>query len=414
MNIGSKIPTDNLVFGYDTGHPQVSASHESYKYNLGKPFTNVVNSNNLTVHSSGSLSKTGIIDGLPSAPFAVYNSSKILGGLSNWMSIFQYNTSIAVPNGQSLLMTVMIYVPDSYPANKFNINCTVEGSNTGLTQSPNTDINTGEWVRLRGYYHNDSGTSQNVSSLRIEPYTPSYWTGNDISVYGANFNVEIGTFTNTYKGAPALDSDSTRSTSGSLIDLTRGNDIDLADVSFDSNAQMTFDGTDDFIELNATLSDLVGSTPSAISFEFVAKADDLTNPIGISGDYTGPAGTGFGIKRSSSNNKLEFRVYATGGIPRSTTDIPTDSYFYGACVWDGTGTGEHRIYFNGVLETTDTSAGTTWNHASGDLRVGDIYNSMGVPGEWQGEIPLFRLYNKALTNKEVAQNFNAIRERFNI
>ena len=42
MFTGPKIITDGLVFGYDTGYPQVSSSVSSYKFNKGQPTTNLI------------------------------------------------------------------------------------------------------------------------------------------------------------------------------------------------------------------------------------------------------------------------------------------------------------------------------------------------------------------------------------
>ena len=42
MFTGPKIITDGLVFGFDTGYPQVSSSVSSYKFNKGQPTTNLI------------------------------------------------------------------------------------------------------------------------------------------------------------------------------------------------------------------------------------------------------------------------------------------------------------------------------------------------------------------------------------
>jgi len=392
---GPNLIKDNLVFGYDTGYG-VADNETSTRFYPGETTENLIYDMGGTVTSAypevvyrSTATETNVID--TSAPGGKYSRFTGIDGSSNNQLYSRFSSYSIDVRGDSVNYSV-------YLKGSGTCHLTIYDNNSGYGISPTITL-TSNWVR-----YNYTRT--------VSASATTYWVAvrgilSTTDVYIAGQQATRGTHATPYV-------ENNRSSTESLIDLKRTTSIDVSNVSFDSNAQMTFDGTDDFIELNINLSDLVGSTPSAISFEFVAKADDLTNPIGISGDYTGPAGTGFGIKRSSSNNKLEFRVYATGGIPRSTTDIPTDSYFYGACVWDGTGSGEHRIYFNGVLETTDTSAGTTWNHGNGDLRIGDIHGGMGTPGEWQGEIPLFRVYNKALTDKEVKQNYNAYKNRFNI
>lgn len=70
-----------------------------------------------------------------------------------------------------------------------------------------------------------------------------------------------------------------------------------------------------------------------------------------------------------------------------------------------------RSYFNGVANTLrDLPAGSfTYNGTSSNYQIG----SPG--GSWfPGNIPLMKLYNRALSANEVLQNFNAVRKRFNI
>ena len=415
---------DGLVFGYDTGYP-VSTNSTKTVHNQGEPLSNLwdsmLNTQSLRTHTkhywngkNWVINSTYSDPGVP-GPKGTYLGivfKHVSGALNSTWSGNSYGymlRDIACTNGATMTQSCWIFV--SSDCNVTSIPSVIEGESGGESTVSGFPSS---------YDLNNKGTWQITAKKAISDGNTRF-----IPLYPRRNGVTDGSFSGFFMwGLPQVTygdhvvqpllPGTTRTSTESLIDITRNNDINLSNVSFDSNAQMTFDGTDDYIQLDVNLSDIVGSTPSAITFEFVAKADNLTNLIGISGDYTDPSGTGFGIKRSSSNNKLEFRVYATGGIPRSTTDIPTNSYFYGACVWDGTGSGEHRIYFNGILETTDTSAGTTWNHGNGDLRIGDIYNSMGTPGEWQGEIPVFRIYNRVLTAEEIQQNFNAYSKRFNI
>ena len=401
---GPKVVTEGLVFGYDTGYPVVSGSSDTYRFNLGEPTTNVLND---TIQVAGTGTSLG------SDSFGEFIQ---LGDNTSGYSRFQL-PNISLSSNETYTWSFELYATEtfdrgsnnySFDQNEYSDQYTGnDASRASFSQSQPNSIPAGQWTPFRLTVT----MKDNLTNARAGDYFRFYYPAfQNKKVYYRNMQFERDKDHKT----PYAGQGGSRSSTGALIDLTGNRTVDLSDVSFNSDAQMTFNGTDNFIELDTTLSGLIGSSPSAVSFEFVAKADNLTNPIGISGDYTSPPSTGFGIKRSSSNNKLEFRVYATGGIPSSTTDIPTDSYFHGVCVWDGTGTGEHRIYFNGVLETTDTSAGTTWNHSNGNLRIGDIYGGMGVPGEWQGGIPLFKVYSKALTDEEVANNFNAIKNRFNL
>lgn len=276
----------------------------------------------------------------------------------------------------------------------------------GSTKITNIATLTSDWVR---YTFENQTTSFNLNQPYFHPFT----TGATYDI--RNIQIEAKPYATPFVSGSR---GTTVQTGGGWLDISRsGNNGELVNnpiYSSGSGGSLVFDGVDEYIDTNVNLSQIVGANPTAITFEFVAKAYDLTNPIGICGDYVGPAGTGFGIKRSSGSNRLEFRVYATGGIPSSTSDIPINKWFHGVCVWDGTTTGQHRIYFNGNLETTDNTPGTTWNHGGGTLRIGDIYGGMGVPGEWNGEIAVFKIYNRALTSTEIQTNYNALKRRFEL
>ena len=52
---GPNMIEDGLVFGYDTGFPAVSGNLDSYRFNLGEPTTNKLNSNILGTGNGASL-----------------------------------------------------------------------------------------------------------------------------------------------------------------------------------------------------------------------------------------------------------------------------------------------------------------------------------------------------------------------
>jgi len=74
-----------------------------------------------------------------------------------------------------------------------------------------------------------------------------------------------------------------------------------------------------------------------------------------------------------------------------------------------------KVYTNGVLESsvTNTQGGVT-------AVSGMNWYLATVPGGWQSvtysdvDIPSFKIYDRILSDAEVAQNFNAYKNRFNI
>jgi hypothetical protein len=61
-------------------------------------------------------------------------------------------------------------------------------------------------------------------------------------------------------GTKTVFTDGTRSSTQSLIDLTKTSTINVSNVSFDSTGQPTFDGTDDYIELTVVSASINGNS----------------------------------------------------------------------------------------------------------------------------------------------------------
>lgn len=73
-----------------------------------------------------------------------------------------------------------------------------------------------------------------------------------------------------------------------------------------------------------------------------------------------------------------------------------------------------QMFINGVkISGTVVGGPAQYAAATGDLRIGTIYGS-GSAGSQNGEIAVFKLYGKVLSDYEVKQNFNALRGRFGI
>ena len=83
-----------------------------------------------------------------------------------------------------------------------------------------------------------------------------------------------------------------------------------------------------------------------------------------------------------------------------------------SCTWNGDGTGLD-IYKNGVLGTglggagNGTALGTDNNLVLGG---GPDYSS----GDWNGWVTSLRIYNRALTQAEILQNYNSQKARFGL
>lgn len=405
---GKVAGADALLFAYDTGD-----TVNSYK---GKPATNIATA----IQSRGGGVSADPSD-LPAVPksvaSAVYCSSKINGSTTSWESLFQYNTSFSVPDGQRFTVSAWVYVPEGKVNNRFNFNCSVDGTNTGLTVGSH-DVPTGKWVKIHGHYLNSTGATVSITSTRLETYTAAEWTGTSISCWAINFMVEQSAdIPSGYTGSPATALGATRSVSGSLLDLTGKTTANIGSVSFNSNSQITYEsGSSDRVSIADP--GYPSSATDAFTLEVIFKIP--TGADWNNGYYTGIIGRGgyagsLGINRSTTGNEVAFWARVNGGTtydPR-VSNLSRDVYHHIIGTYDGAGLA--KIYHNGEYVAQESGV-TTGTFDAGVYNIGGGNSFSGAFGGYgeADDIPIFKLYNRDLTAGEVLNNYNNYKKRFNI
>jgi len=197
-----------------------------------------------------------------------------------------------------------------------------------------------------------------------------------------------------------------RSASGSLADLTGNSTIDLSNVSFDSNAQMEFDGSDDYITLPHANSPITNLT-----YELVARIDSIpaSNTFRSiwqkSANWNGD--TGISMQMIYGNLTFSYGNTWGGTVQYPLSNLTASNWYHIVGTADSTAGNDVRFYVNGTLVDTGTSYQTPTT--TSDLTIG-----LGNGGSFDGPISIFKMYSRALTASEVKSNYNTIKGRFNI
>ena len=194
----------------------------------------------------------------------------------------------------------------------------------------------------------------------------------------------------------------TRSNTQGLVDRTGNKTITLSNLSYDSNAQMSFDGTDDQFLISDP------DVGTSFSIEVIIKVNDYSNgPIFISPNSVGIDHFFRVLNNGNVSAKFVEIADSSADSYTSSTTLNTGEYYH---VVISKTPSNGTIYVNGVAEDshTPTLAAAAW---SGDWRIGARWNTTY---HLNGELPLLRVYNQALTSTEVTKNFNAIRSRFGL
>jgi len=398
--------TDALVFAYDTGDTRNSYRGEPTENLFPYPqFTNHTNN----VVGAASITKKDFGDGKIGIEI-------IQGSTSDIISFSMHSLSSAV-SGATYTWSSYVHASKTSAAVKAQVTIRVDGVKYWLTNSNTWTTSVTEcshlfaptvadqWHRVDNQFTMPTGT--------LTDFQLGGWYRNN-----SNYTLKLANVQLEVKSHPTQFLTGTRSATQGLLDLTGNSTIDLSNVSFDSNAQLNFDGTDDDIDAG------IGTATSLQrTIEMVFK----TNTIGYLyplACYTRGGGQSIvGGKRmwlGFQSNKFQMHGWGTSD-PSSTTTIQTGQYYHAVYAYDQD-TKKHYIWINGVLEnnsTNDQGGFTSWNN-SGDHKwfIGgdpDCASWNASAGRsLNGEIPVFKVYNRILSNEEVRNNYRHYKKRFNI
>lgn len=384
---GKVAGTDALVFAYDTGD-----AVNSYK---GEPTTNAfigsswggdganqtfANKNAVTITDP-----TYQYKNLPTAlwtPGTSYNC--YLNGTnnlnySNTSTVWTFSCYIRRSDGGTLRasdnnLAVYLYYPNS------------DGTGTGTVQ------NMGDgWYRV---WRTRTGSANHITLAGFTGFAAGY------KYYLSGWQLE-----KVSHPTPALPINTTRSVTQGLIDLKGTSTIDLSNVSFDSNAQITFDGTDDYVEIPNTNLPTPGLNHT---LECVFQRNSGRTIINYGPSFNG-ATKYYNLEVPSS--VLVANITTSTGSTQlvSSITISSNIWYHGILTYNGSTV---SLYINGVLAASASTSGSILNTSTPSLNIG---RKNSGNGEYiNGKVAVTKIYNRALTADEVRNNFYNYKTRFNI
>ena len=310
--------------------------------------------------------------------------------------------------------TRVLFINNSFTAGStYTFSCYAYSTDASLTSLAHVSHNGGysSTQNTTTYGTSDLGTVKRIHGTWIQQVNggPIFGMQTNNTALGTTFYI-TGLQVEEKTRATQLTGGSRSATQG-LLDLTGNSTIDISNASFDSNAQMTFDGTDDQLTVNNIGID---NYSEAFSYECVFKAggtwanDRISNIVGIIGSYGGHYGLG-----KSGTNTINFVVRDANYNAVSGTVSDTSAYHHLVGVWDQSNS-QIRLYIDGELKSS-ASVTKTGTPDSNDLRIGGRAAFGGSHGSYyHGNIPIVKYYKTALTSAEVLQNFNATKDRFGL
>lgn len=173
---------------------------------------------------------------------------------------------------------------------------------------------------------------------------------------------------------------------------------------------IVFDGTNDRVDITQNLANFTGG----ITLEAWVYATNTTDFARILELGNGNRTNNIGFFRINANNFLGVFMQYPDGV-NSTLDIGVNNV-YQLNTWHNlafTANGTNwRLFKNGSQVATQTQSYLPTNTTRA---INTIGSTSGAYREFfGGNIPIVRVYNRALSATELLQNFNALRVRFGI
>lgn len=408
---GPDIERNGLVFGYDTSYG-IDTNNISSRFYQGEPATNLFTvlgtpsntDQNVTfaVQGTGVFKRVAVGTKIGNytvrAEDVVY--SYALGGTGCHYHGNDYGT---ISSGTKVSLNLEYFLSsDVSIVTNYLGNFEQLSGVAGSWGSVNPETN--KWHRV-SLTRTATGTG-NLRMLMYPGACSSSTLSNQGTIYFKNPTV-------TLTAQPTTFVNGTRSSTQSLIDLTKSTTIDVSNVSFNSTGQPTFDGTDDYIDLG---SDITFKATGGWTVESVVKYNSVA---GGYNNLTSPANfIGAGSISYNSwywsvlNSKLALWNISPGVWKYGSTTLQADTWYHAVLVSYDSGT-SYQMYLNGVAEGGDHTT-YSWNSSYAGLKVRYIGAGQTTRRYVNGDIPVVKIYDRALSADEVQQNFKAYKNRFNI
>ena len=401
---GPDIVENGLVFCYDMNNTQ-----KSWK---GKPTINLQLPNIIDWSTNAIITPLSELSPIGTSVYSVTDN--------NSGSYLESTRNITVPN-DSNTYTISIYIKKTYGATstRLGFNSGFSGGTTvAYNQRFNSDtgvgnygstVDLGNWWRWQFQITNNN-TGNTTLYCSFYPATGFYDSGDNFSATGTATVSAIQIEQNPF-ATPFVHG--TRSNTQAILDLTSNNIITANSPTYN------VDGTFSFSAINQRITTPISSTNfinSNFTWEVWVKGTEITGGVQNMPHIGYGSGGWSRLGFQCESGYWKFRQYNSSGPPITSEVIcgPSSTSDWKQIVVVGNYTNlTIQGYYNGIF-----NASQAYVNSSGNGSVLGIGMSAGTYEPWNqgfnGYISTMKIYNRALSAAEVAQNFNATRKLYGI
>lgn len=415
MGIGynPSIITNGLVFAYDIVNTQ-----KSWK---GAPATNLITETNLNNWSKSATTATSNFR----TPFNLPAYAITDNNTSSYLSITR---NITVPNDSSSY-TVSLFIKKTSGGTSARLGFNIGFNTGGTTVSVNARFNSDTGVATTGtaidqgdwwYWYftiSNNGTGNTNLNCAFYPATGLYNSGDNVIGVGTAI---IGELMIVSGSVAARFVDGTRSNTQALLDLTGKNTITANSLTYNSNGTAFFDNANNNLQIthssilnfngNFTVSVWIkiNSFNTSSIYNIVSKKPSFNNTQkgwSCQYDYRTPGVLQF---RNNDGSVLNDN---TPTSPANNAALLNQTTSWTNSVWVIQG---NTVYFYINGQTAQSGSVNYANtDTTADIYIGKTVGSVGDPSAFMN-LDNLNIYNRALSATEIAQNFAALRGRYEI
>lgn len=390
------IVTNGLVFAYDVN------SQKSYK---GPPLRNHIQTlSPIASTATGKVVTTGSeIVNIPTVAEMTtqFVNFQNTGASDCCVSFMNYGNAGNIFTGSTLYTYLILHRSDSGYTHP-NYMYRYEYNSSGTYQTESGVYNTSQRTYLgNGWYYAWGTFTTQAATTQLQCYSFNY----NYSSFNDKISVaKICILPGNYSGLHPRywpDTNTTRSSTQTILDLTNNNTWTVNNLSYASDGTFSFNGSSSWIE--SSTSSVFDS--QSITMESWNKPNSTVYQNGFLFEK-GQVNTQYS---NFYNSDGTFYFRTMGLSPQDLTFsapsyISPGNWYHIVCT---VGSGTKTIYINGV-QITQTSYTGTIPTGQTNQYVGK-YGSGGNQYPFNGSIAVSRVYNRALSPSEVAQNFAAQR-----
>lgn len=440
MKVGGGVNNEGLVFGYDAS---------GFKFS-GEPTTNYIwhqNAVKQDTYTTYSATSSGSWNANHRKAIQVVNSagSGITGyvntGVGDWTNTFhciwEHDDELDKP------VAVMYCYDSNWKAKSFGAGMSA-WSTYGMSAGDKYTISWLQWTNnltkaaWTGFYSKDTNGSWNFhdglqgpTNTKTHTWERVYATytvsGNrnlsdssgNVYMYGHSVgsnsrptilkiaDVQLELKDHPTKFSPTL----TRSNTEGLLDFGPNNvTINTSNINWSSNQYPSFNGSTTYMDIPAGSWNIL----TTFTLEAVFKSNGAPGSgyhvlFQKEGGYSG--GSVYGLRCNPAGGTFYAMLFydaqaANGFTLGSSTVMQDGTWYHVVSTFDSSY--NWKIYINGVLENQTTLTNVPYQNSS------IISTGLGDGRRMNGELPVMRIYNTPLSDKEVEQNYLSFKNRFGL